>query len=169
MRRNWPRNILWGIQTDVDAGASVMSGGFDDRDLLSVRGSATSSSGATTTASNEHDVVLFGKLDWGHPGRVECSRDLAKCAREGWVGGETGERKKKPGTIFGEGTAGAVGERGGGEPGLECSGRASKYLSYCEVRAYPIDPCSTEFSHLLILVIHRRRETHPRLSCTPST
>lgn len=57
-----------GIQTDVDAGASVMSGGFDDRDLLSIRGSATSSSGTTATASDEHDVVLFGKLDWGHPG-----------------------------------------------------------------------------------------------------
>jgi len=64
------------IRTDVDAGASVVRGGFDNRDLLSVRSSATSSSGAPATAPNEDDVVLFGNLDWGHLGRVECSGDL---------------------------------------------------------------------------------------------
>ena len=64
------------VRTDVDAGASVVRGRLDDRDFLSVRGGATSSSRATATASNEDDVVLFGKLDWGHLGRVECSRNL---------------------------------------------------------------------------------------------
>ena len=57
-------------------------------------------------------------------------------------------RKEKPGKVFGEGTADAVGERGGGEPVL---GRSS--WLFIESQGFglclPIDPRSTEFSHLI--------------------
>lgn len=62
-----PHQLL-GNASDVDASATVVRGGFDDCDFLSVRGSATSSSRATAATSNEDDVVLFSKLDWGHLG-----------------------------------------------------------------------------------------------------
>lgn len=78
-----------GVRTDVDASTSVVRGRFDDRDFLSVRGGATSSSRTAAATSNEDNVVLIGKLDWSHLGRVKCSGDLFWCVSE-----ETGKGKK---------------------------------------------------------------------------
>jgi len=113
-------------RTDVNASASVVRGGLDYRDFLSVRGGATSSSRATAATPNEDDVVFIGKLDWGHFGRVERPRDLAGRVRSG--GEDMGKEKEKPGRVFGEGTADAVGERGGGEPAFGCSSASGVFI-----------------------------------------
>jgi hypothetical protein len=86
-------DCYWEGRTDIDASASVVGGRFDYRDFLSVRGSATSSSRPTATTSDEDDVVLVGKLDWGHLGRVERSRDLVRCVRNRLGDGEKKAKK----------------------------------------------------------------------------
>ena len=55
-------------RTDVDAGASVVWGFFDDCDFLSIRSGATGTSRTTATTTDEDDVVSFVKLDRGHLG-----------------------------------------------------------------------------------------------------
>ena len=70
-------------RTDVNAGASVIRGGFNYRHFLPVRSGATGPSGATASTTNKDDVVFIGKLDWGHSGRVERSRDLVGRVRSG--------------------------------------------------------------------------------------
>jgi len=67
-----PHQLFWDA-SDVDTGASVVWGGFDDCHFLSVRSSATGTTGTTAATTNEDDVVFFGKLKRGHLGRVECS------------------------------------------------------------------------------------------------
>jgi len=74
---------LFGNTSDVDASASVVRGGFDYRDFLSVRGGTTCSSRTTTTTSNKDDVILVGELDRGHLGRVKRSGDLGESLERG--------------------------------------------------------------------------------------
>ena len=53
-------------RTDAATSATVVSGGFDNHNLLSTRSGTTSSSRVAATAPNKNNVIFVSELDRGH-------------------------------------------------------------------------------------------------------